>query len=108
LSEDKDEVDGAYEAVAGFTIPFKRVLEHDERPANPDGSRIGSLFMTIEGCTFDHNGVKGSAAACLGAPTVIVEVGDHMKGGSRFAVDVRDMIKAAIAAHAARVGKVGT
>lgn len=102
--EDDDEEDlDAYEAVPGFTIPIKRVREIDEMPENPDGSRTGSMFMTIEGCTFDHGGVKGFAAASVGAPTVIVEVGNHLDGGSRYIVDVRDMIRAATAAHVARI-----
>jgi hypothetical protein len=103
MSNDHEKDDDAYEAVAGFMIPFKRVRETDERPENPDGSRTGSLFMTMPGCTFDDDGIKGSAAACLGAPSVIIEIGDHLEGGSRYAVDVRDMIRAAIAAHKARV-----
>lgn len=104
MSEDEDEdEDDSYEAVPGFTIPIKRVREIEEMPENPDGSRTGSMFMTIHGCTFDHDGVKGSAAASVGAPSVIIEVGDHLKGGSRYVVDVRDMIRAATAAHAARM-----
>lgn len=102
MTQKDDDDDDHYEPVTGFTIPFKRVLEPEERPANPDGSRSGSMFMTIGGCTFDHNGVKGSAAASIGAPTVIIEIGDHLHGGSRFVVDVRDMICATIAAHKAR------
>lgn len=106
MSDDDDEKDDAsYEAVPGFAVPIKRVREMDERPANPDGSRTGSMFMTLPGCTFDHNGVKGYAAASVGAPSVIIEVGDHLDGGSRYIVDVRDMIQAALNAHAARVAK---
>lgn len=99
--EDKDDDDEGYESVVGLSVPFKRVLDIDERPVNPDGSRTGSMFMTIEGCTFTHEGCRGSAAATVGAPSVVVEVSsDGVE--SRYIVDAHDIVQAAIKAHKAR------
>lgn len=110
-NDDKnDDQDDGYEAVLGFSVPIKRVLGHDERPENPDGSRTGSLFMTIEGCTFQDGDLKGSAAATVGAPTVVVEIvgkdRDYLtssKASSRYVVSVHDVVKVAIDAHKARM-----
>lgn len=99
MSDDDDEKDDdSYGMVPGFTIPIKRVRSIDEMPESPDGTRTGSMFMTTHGCTFDHDGVKGSVSICIGAPSVIIEAGE-----SQYIVDVRDMIRAATAAHKARI-----
>ncbi len=107
MSDDKND---GYEPVVGFSIPFRRVLGHEERPENSDGSRSGSLFMTIEGCTFKNGNRQGSAAATVGAPSVVVEVieGDRdyltsSKSSSRFIVDVHDIVQVALDAHEARM-----
>lgn len=111
----KDDKDDGYEPVVGFSVPLKRVLGHDERPENPDGSRTGSLFMTLEGCTFEHDGVQGSAAATVGAPTVVVEVIDgkrdyltKSRSSSRFIVDAHDIVQVAVNAHKARMSRTGS
>lgn len=108
MSDDKDD---GYEPVAGFSVPIKRVLGHEERPENPDGSRSGSLFMTIGGCTFNVDGLKGSVAATVGTPTVVVEIvgadRDYLtssKTSSRFIVSAHDIAEVAINAHKARMG----
>jgi hypothetical protein len=99
-----DDKDDGYALAVGFSVPIKRVLEIDERPENPDGSRTGSMFMTIEGCTFEDGGLKGSAAATVGAPTVVVEIVEG-KSSSRFVVSAHDIVQVAINAHKARMGK---
>lgn len=112
MSDDKNDKNKGYEPVVGFSIPIKRVLGHDEVPENPDGSRTGSLFMTIEGCTFSVDGLKGNAAACAGAPIVVVEIigadRDYLtssKSSSRFIVTAHDIVQVAINAHKARMTK---
>lgn len=110
MASDDDNERGAYTPVIGFSIPFQRVLGHEERPENPDGSRSGSLFMTIEGCTFQHDGLKGSAAVTVGAPTVVVEImgeeRDHLtssRTSSRYVVAAHDIVEVALNAHKARM-----
>jgi hypothetical protein len=110
MSGKDDDKDDGYEAVVGFSVPLKRVLGSEERPENPDGSRTGSLFMTIEGCTFKEGGLHGSAAATVGAPTVVVEIvgeeRDYLtssRTSSRFVVDVHDIVETAVKAHKARM-----
>lgn len=94
----------AYVPVTGFSIPFKRVLEAEERPANPDGSRSGSLFMTIEGCSYEdkEHKVSGGAAATCGAPNVVITVKSEDGRSSQYLVEAREIITAAIEAHLAR------
>lgn len=113
MSDKNDDKDDGYETVAGFSIPIKRVLGLEERPENPDGSRTGSLFMTLEGRTFKEGELHGSAAVTVGAPTVVVEIvgadRDYLtssKTSSRFVVRAHDIVQVVINAHKARMGKV--
>lgn len=108
-----DNKNDGYELAVGFSVPMKRVLGHDERPENPDGSRTGSLFMTIDGCTFKDGSLEGSAAATVGAPTVVVEivegVRDYLtssKSSSRYVVSAHDIVQAAVDAHRSRMAGV--
>lgn len=103
--KDKDDDDGAYTPVVGFFVPIKRVLGMDERPESADGTRHGSMFLTMEGCTFECDGIKGDAAGCVGAPSVVISIGDadsSVERGNRYIVDIKDMIETAITAHKAR------
>lgn len=109
MSDDKDD---GYKPVVGFSVPLQRVLGHEEVPENPDGSRTGSLFMTIEGCTFSVDGLKVRAAATVGAPSVVVEIigadRDYLtssKSSSRYIVSAHDIVQVAIDAHKARMAK---
>ncbi len=106
MSKDDDDETGAYVAVPGFSIPFERVLDAKERPVNADGSRTGSMFLTIDGCTFtgegENAGIKGDATSTCGAPNVVVTVRGPGKRESVYIVSAKDMIKVAIEAHKAR------
>jgi hypothetical protein len=110
MSDKKDDEDDGFEAVVGFSVPIKRVLGHEERPENPDGSRTGSLFMTLEGCTFKEGELHGSVAATVGAPSVVIEVEgkdrDYLttsRTSSRYIVSAHDIVQAAVNAHKARM-----
>lgn len=54
MSSEGDDKDDGYEAVVGFSVPIRRVLGHEERPENPDGSRTvcalaaAALTETVE------------------------------------------------------------
>lgn len=107
--------DDGCEAVVGFSVPIKRVLGHEERPENPDGSRTGSLFMTLEGCTFEEGELRGSAAATVGAPSVVVEIAreerDYLttsRTSSRYVVSAHDIVQTAVDAHKARMAGMVT
>lgn len=100
--DDDDDERSSYVPVPGFSIPFERVLDAEERPVNPDGSRTGSMFLTIEGCTFMHDGITGDAASTCGAPNVVVTVRGPGKRESRYLISAEDMIKTAVLAHKAR------
>ncbi len=112
MSNDKNDKDDGYEPVVGFSVPIKRVLGHEERPKNPDGSRSGSLFMTIEGCSFKDGALQGSAAVTVGAPSVVINVlgenHDYLtssRTSSRYIVSAHDIVQVAINAHKARMAK---
>ena len=98
----EDDERSAYVPVPGFSIPLERVLDIEERPVNPDGSRSGSMFLTIDGCTFTGDDIEGDAASTCGAPSVVVTVRGPGKRESRYMVSAKAIIKVAIEAHKAR------
>lgn len=102
MSDDDDDERSSYVAVPGFSIPFERVLEVEERPVNSDGSRTGSMFLTIDGCTFIGDGCKGDICATVGAPSVVITVKGPKGKASRYLVSAKSMVEVAIKAHKAR------
>ena len=102
MADDDEDDLGSSVPVPGFSIPFERVLDAEERPVNPDGSRTGSMFLTIDGCTFTDDDVEGDAASTCGAPNVVVTVRGPDKRKSQYMVSAKAIIRAAIEAHKAR------